>query len=64
MTIPVGRRRLVLSLLPPAPPAAPDLPAAAGASDAELVRLSAAARDDLDRARWEAMRLIYGGRRR
>ena len=60
MTIPVGRRRLVLSLLPPA---APDLPAAADATDAELVRLSVAGQDDLDRARWEAMRLIYGPRR-
>ena len=64
MTIPVGRRRLVLSLLPSAPPAAADLPAAADATDAELVRLSLAAPGDLDRARWEAMRLIYGPPRR
>ena len=63
MTIPVGRRRLVLSLLPPAPGTAPDLPAAAAASDAELVRLAVGNATDIDRARWEAMRLIYGGHR-
>ena len=62
MTIPVGRRRLVLTLLPARPTAA-DYPAAAAATDAELVRLAGAA-PDLDRARWEALRLMYGPTRR
>ena len=63
MTIPIGRRRLVLTLLPPARRPAVDLPAALDATDAELVRLAGPAAGDLDRARWEAMRLIYGPRR-
>ena len=60
MTIPVGRRRLVLTLISPARSAGPDLPAAIDATDAELVRLSSSNGADLDRARWEAMRLMYG----
>ncbi len=63
MTIPVGRRRLVLTLISPARSPAPDLPAAIDATDAELVRLSSAKGADLDRARWEVMRLMYGAPR-
>ena len=59
MTIPVGRRRLVLTLLP-ARPTAVDLPAVLDATDAELVRLTGRGAADLDRVRWEAMRLMYG----
>ena len=59
MTIPVGRRRLVLTLLP-ARPTAVDLPAALDATDAELVRLTGRAAADVERARWDAMRLMYG----
>jgi hypothetical protein len=60
MTIPIGRRRLVLTLLPPTRRPAVDVPAALDATDAELVRLAGPAAADLDRARWEAMRLMYG----
>ena len=62
MTIPLGRRRLVLTLVAPPRPAATEVPAAVGASDAELVRLSARQPADLDRARWEAMALMHGPR--
>ena len=60
MTIPVGRRRLVLTLLPATHPPRFDLPAALDATDAELVRLTGRGAADLDRVRWEAMRLMYG----
>ena len=62
MMIPVGRRRLVLTPVAPPRPAAPEVPAALGASDAELVRLSARQPVDLDRAQWEARALMYGPR--
>ena len=60
MMVPVGRRRLVLTLVP-APKAAPlDVPAAVGATDAELARLGA--QFDLDGARWFALRMLHGPR--
>ena len=61
MTIPIGRRRLVVALTPQRPPAL-DVPAALDATDAELVRLAGPASAALERARWEAMSLMYGPR--
>jgi len=60
MLVPIGRRRIVLTLtVLPAPKAAPpDVPAAVGASDTELARLGA--RFDLEGARWEALRMLRG----
>ena len=62
MTIPFGRLRLILTVVPSPHPSAPDIPAALGATDAELVRLSANRDADLERARREAMALTYGPR--
>ena len=61
MTIPIGRRRLVVALTPQRPPALA-VPTAPDATDAELVRLAAPAPAALERARWEAMSLMYGPR--
>ena len=63
MTIPIGRRRLVLALTPPRPPAVV-VPAALEASDAELARLAGPAPGVLERARWVALSLMYGPRLR
>lgn len=64
MTIPFGRRRLVVSFAlagQDAPPRALDpLP---GATDAELAHLARGGGGDIDRARWDALVLMYGGRR-
>ena len=61
MTIPIGRRRLVIALTPQRPPALA-VPGALDATDAELVRLAGPAPAALERARWEAMSLMYGPR--
>ena len=61
MMIPIGRRRLVLALTPPRPPAL-TVPAAFDATDAELARLAGPDPATLERARWEAMSLLYGPR--
>lgn len=69
MTIPFGRRRLILTVAlagAAAPGRAravfPELPL--GADDHELARLSRRPALDVDVARWEGMALIYGGARR
>jgi len=64
MTIPFGRRRLILTLAAAPPPrlAASEIPD--GASDAELVQWVRHGGIDVDRARWEGMTLLYGGFRR
>lgn len=65
MTIPLGRRRLILSLAVLASqPTAADLPSALGASDLELARLNADRHLAAERPRWDAMTLMYGGTRR
>ena len=65
MTIPFGRRRLVVSLVAP-PTASPalDVPDALGATDAELAHLNREYHAAAERGRWEAMTLMYGGQRR
>ncbi len=62
MTIPVGRRRLVLSLrlLSPATHRLNGLDPL-DANDAELARIGRRTDRDVDRLRWEAMTLLYGG---
>ncbi|MDQ3044084.1 MAG: hypothetical protein M3R06_02880 [Chloroflexota bacterium] len=63
MTIPVGRRHLVLTLIPrPATSRPFDLPSAAEASDAELATIQARRDAHADRLRWEAMAIVYGQR--
>ena len=63
MTIPVGRRHLVLTLIPRPVSNQPfDLPAAADASDAELATIQARRDAQADRLRWEAMAIAYGQR--
>lgn len=65
MTIPFGRRRLVVSVaLAAGAPPARRLDADAGGTDAELARLGRGPLVDIDRARWDALTLIYGGHRR
>lgn len=65
MTIPFGRRRLTVSLSPsqaPARPRALDALAAQGGTDAELAYLRLRNTQDAlaDRARWDALVLLYG----
>jgi hypothetical protein len=60
MTIPVGRHRLVLSLVTAPRREALDVPAALDATDAELARLAGRQPVDVERAQWEAMALLYG----
>ena len=60
--IPVGRRRLVLSLVTAPRREGPDIPAAVDATDAELARLAGPGLGELQRARWEAMALMHGPR--
>ena len=60
MTIPFGRRRLVISLVTPRP-APPDIPAAFGATDQELVRLTRSADHVLALAQVELQAVLYGG---
>ena len=65
MTIPIGHRQLVLTLVAPSRPrraACLDLPAAVEATDAELVRLATHDAADVERARWQAMALLHGPR--
>ena len=63
MTIPVGRRHLVLTLIPRTVTNQPfDLPVAAGSSDAELATIQARRDAQADRLRWEAMAIAYGQR--
>ena len=65
MTIPFGRRRLILSLAVQAShPTAADHPGALGATDAELAHLNGDRLRAEERVRWDAMTLLYGGRRR
>lgn len=62
-TIPLGRRRLVLTLAAePIRSRAPEPAAVLGASDAELARL-ASRRHDADQARWDVWTTLYGGPR-
>jgi len=62
MTIPFGRRRLLISLVTaPARSRAMRVPAAEAATDAELARLSGYHAALADRARWEADVALYGG---
>ena len=65
MTIPFGRRRLILSVaLTPAQPERWDDVIPPGTDDVDLARLSRRDPMDLDRARWEGLSLIYGGARK
>jgi len=65
MTIPFGRRRLIFTFsLIAAPPSGLTDMIPLGASDAELANLSRHGAIDIDRARWEGLKLIYGGPRR
>jgi hypothetical protein len=64
MTIPLGRRRLVLSLIPaPRLNRGPDLFAAVGATDAELARLGNLDQAATDRLRWQIMAGMRGSYR-
>jgi hypothetical protein len=64
MTIPFGRRRLILSLdrVSPSPAGRVQEPAeAAGATDFELAHLGhGAMKAEIDRARWHAAGLMLG----
>ncbi len=65
MTIPFGRRRLIVTLAvtgTPRQPWAGDFPPETG--DRELARLAKGGTVDIDRARWESLSLMYGGQRR
>lgn len=57
--IPIGRRRLVLTLVAATRPPRLNVPAAFDATDAELARLGRSAIDG-NRIRWEAMAAMYG----
>ena len=64
MTIPFGRRRLILTLalVPPSRPTLDgDIPP--GTTDLDLARLARRAAVDLDRPRLDALTLMYGGHR-
>jgi len=62
MTIPVGRRRLVLSLRLLSPTTHRwDGIDPLDANDAELAHIGRRTDRDVDRLRWEAMTLLYGG---
>lgn len=65
MTIPFGRRRLILTLsLTTTPHLTKDEGVPLGLDDRELVRWTRTEPLDIDRARWEGLSLIYGGVRR
>ena len=65
MTIPFGRRRLIVTFVPAPVRSRPgDDGAALGATDAELATLARNQTVDLDRPQWEGLRLLYGGTRR
>ncbi len=64
MTIALGRRRLILSLIvAPSCPKAFDLPMAQNATDGELAHLNSLNFALEDRRRWEASAILYGGMR-
>lgn len=64
MRIAVGRRQLVVSLVPRANELdVVDFPMAAEATDAELARLNVLHDIARDRARWETSALMYGAAR-
>ena len=65
MTIPFGRRRLSITLIAAQPPARPrvlDALATQGGTDLELAHLRLRNAQDVlaDRARWDAITLLYG----
>ena len=63
MTIPFGRRRLIVTLAVSGTPRrswADGIPPETG--DLELARLAKGGAVDIERARWETLTLIYGGR--
>jgi hypothetical protein len=65
MTIPFGRRRLILTVsLTKVPNAGWDQQIPVGADDRELAYYSRADAHDIERARWEALTLVFGGTRR
>ena len=64
MTIALGRRRLILSLIvAPTCPKQFDLPMAQNATDSELAHLHNLNFAQEDRRRWEASAILYGGMR-
>jgi hypothetical protein len=64
MTIAIGRRRLILSLIvAPSSPRAIDVPLAQNATDIELAHLNSTISAQEDRRRWEANAILYGGMR-
>jgi hypothetical protein len=64
MTIAIGRRRLILSLIvAPSSPKCFDVPMAQNATDDELARLNNSVGAMEDRRRWEASAILYGGMR-
>lgn len=65
MTIPFGRRRLILTFaVAPAQTERWDDVIPPGTDDVDLARLSRREPMDLDRARWEGLTLLYGGARK
>jgi hypothetical protein len=64
MTIALGRRRLILSLIvAPSGQKSIDVPMAQNATDDELARLNSTISAMEDRRRWEASAILYGGMR-
>ncbi|HEY7032725.1 MAG TPA: hypothetical protein VH482_15385 [Thermomicrobiales bacterium] len=64
MTIAIGRRRLIFSLIvAPSCPKTIDIPMAHNATDDELARLNSTISAMEDRRRWEASAILYGGMR-
>jgi len=62
MTIALGRRRLIFSLIvAPACPKKFDLPMAQNATDGELAHLKNLTMFQEDRRRWEASAILFGG---
>ncbi len=62
MTIPFGRRRLIVTLAVTGAPRRPwtdDIPPETG--DQDLARLAKGGAIDIERARWETLMFIYGG---
>jgi hypothetical protein len=64
MTIPFGRRRLIVSLVDTTPRRkVSGFSAAVNATDAELARLNQMSAAGSDRLRWETTAALYGGPR-
>lgn len=62
MTIALGRRRLIFSLINvPSIQKAIDVPSAQNATDDELAHLNSTISAFEDRRRWEASAILYGG---